>query len=94
MRESILLLYYCVVALVQGHDLYNHIHVSQFTQHTLLIAMWLPTGIIKDMTLNKSYLVSRILSLTYYTLLLLCKTGGESYVPPSLLSSMEFYAFE
>ena len=27
-------LYYSVVAPVQGHDLYYHIHVSQFTQGT------------------------------------------------------------
>ena len=58
-RES---LYYCVVALVQGHDLYNHILVPEHNlqQHNvpLLVALWLPTGmnmIIKVMTLNKSY---------------------------------------
>ena len=50
-------LHYCVVALVQGHDLYNHIHACGKPQGYKqgYIVLLYKNMIIKVMTLNKSY---------------------------------------
>ena len=72
-------LYYCVVALVQGRDLYNHIHVSQFTQHTPAHSYVAShrheydyKGHDPEQEVLHSSIGSRILSLTYYVLLIQC----------------------
>ena len=73
------ILYYCVVALVQGHDLYNYVHVSQFTQRTPAHSHVAShrheydyKGHDLEQELLHSSIVSRKLSLSYHTLLHTC----------------------
>jgi len=68
---------YTVVALVQGHDLYNHIHVTQFTQPTPAQSHVAShrheydyKGHDPEQELLHSSIGSRILFLTYYVLLI------------------------